>query len=181
MNPFRTALDAGNQPMNNDPVHPDLFTLPASLRAVDALLAREAARSGVPHGLVDRVFAASVIHLPALVEIDTSPARLRLTHGVDHVRGGLATRSGRLVGWGRFALAACMGLAFVLGGRMLLHSAPPVRVAATEFSLELRGISDLVAFGDEVEDVDLIFEARRAEYDDIERDLQALHTALGSR
>lgn len=78
------------------------------LRPVDELLAREGARQRVPEGLAQRIYEASVTHLPV-------PAVTR--RGRSFWVEPLV--QGRFALWGRLAMAASIGLAFVISLRVM--------------------------------------------------------------
>ena len=80
----------------------------SALRAIEGLLAREAARTGVPPGLARRVYQGSVGGLPVLPK---QPRR--------RPRSGLQPLVlGRFALWGRLAMAASIGLAFIVASNV---------------------------------------------------------------
>ncbi len=80
--------------------------LPSELRVTDELLAQMVAREPVPAGLNERIFRASVTALPA---------RLRLHRATRHAApaGPRRLQFHRPV-WGQLAMAASIGIAFVV-------------------------------------------------------------------
>lgn len=98
---MNTPIDRLTGAMDNPDSDPALW-------AIDALLAREAARTGVPAGLARRVYQGSVGGLPVL---SRQPRR--------SPRSGLQPLVfGRLAVWGRLAMAASIGLAFIVASNV---------------------------------------------------------------
>ncbi len=108
----------------------------SALRAIEGLLAREAARTGVPPGLARRVYQGSVGGLPVL------PRQHRW-----RPRSGLQPLVlGRFAVWGRLALAASIGLAFIVAGNVG-RVGSRTRLAALSPDMELV-LLDLAGLGD---------------------------------
>jgi hypothetical protein len=94
---------------------------PPELRAVDELLGRYAHRQLTPAGLIDRVFDASVGLLPS---------RRRREH-VLRLQPAITDSL-----WGRLAMAASIGLAFIVAGR-ILPTGDPVSLLSPDVELAL--------------------------------------------
>lgn len=112
--------------MRRDPQqNPNPDSLPKEiapdLRAIDRRLGRLAASRRVPDGLSDRVRRASNAGLPAPASARSRrPAR---TVWKPRLAGSSLDWRVMAAGWGRLALAAALGFAFVVGG-VLLNNAP---------------------------------------------------------
>ena len=98
---------------------------PPELRSLDAMLARQAGRLRVPPGLIQRVFEASVAGLP-------SPRQV--WRRASHPEPVIATVSL----WSRLALAASIGLAFIVATQSLRRPAGPL-LLSPEMELVLMG------------------------------------------
>ncbi len=169
--------------------HPDLTPglLDPELRRLDARLTNQARRLDVPPGLADRVFEASVGHLPA--------RRLRFT---PTPRQTIRIRRQRL---GRLALAAGIALAFVLSARMLqsitptttpeqlaIHT-PPHATPNDQIPVDMQGSSQLVALSMNAErllyefaaptgeDISYLAETRYTTLADLDADWRAFKNA----
>ena len=129
MNPPPRRLTDGMTPDPNSPAAPGPDPESAlaewadwpHLRPINEMLAGEASRVPLPPGLVQRVYQASVTHLAGPPEIARRPARSYWVEPLIH---------GRLAAWGRLAMAASIGVAFLVSLRVMRFqpraSAPPV-------------------------------------------------------
>ncbi|MHC4947654.1 MAG: hypothetical protein ACYTG1_05265 [Planctomycetota bacterium] len=138
---------------------------------LDARLVRDARHGRVPSGLVDRVFRASAGLLPA-------PAPLPLRSPGVPATGAL---------WGRLAMAASVGLAFVVGSWLLraerTRPGPPVHVAVAPAGLATSRVLDReaeqVLFGaDGSSEVGYLLETRDLTLDDLSSELAMLVAEL---
>lgn len=101
--------------------------------------------------------------------------------------GGIAVhrRTSRGIAWGRLAMAACMAVGFALAGSMLTTRPATPPTISTNSSFIFLPISDrseielLLELGDD--QAGAILTARDSEYDDLDRELQALNVVLSTR
>lgn len=161
-------------PESPDALPPDTE---ASLIALDRQLRDLARLQPTPPGLVDRVYRASVGRLPQAV-----PATLPFRRSAADPR--------RTWWWGQVALAASLGLAFVLAGRVLLAPTPegqnnPTMLAANSSPTD-RMISDAdLLTDDEIRllmpesDVDYLLATRTLTMDELNGDVDRLYADLG--
>ena len=130
----------------------------SALRAIEGLLAREAARTVVPPGLAHRVYQGSVGGLPITSQPRRRP-RSRLQPLV----------LSRFAVWGRLAMAASIGLAFIVASTV----GSPTRLAALSPDVELV-LLDLAGLGD----VDHLLITREMTFRDLAGDVAAMAVAL---
>ena len=152
---MNTPIDRLTGAMNNPDSDPALW-------AIEALLAREAARTGVPPGLARRVYQGSVGGLPVL----SRQPRRSPRHGLEPLVFV------RLAFWGRLAMAASIGLAFVVAsnvGRVDSRT----RLAAISPDVELV-LLDLAGLGD----VDHLLITREMTFRDLDGDVAAMAVTL---
>jgi hypothetical protein len=110
-------------------VEPLPAEFPAELRRIDRALHADAGRFVVPDGLEERVFDASVELLPNRGRAGRGGARRLRVVGVRRP-GGPARSWGRSQ-WGRMALAASLGLAFLVAAFVMQRGASrPMPVAS---------------------------------------------------
>ncbi len=108
----------------------------SALRAIEELLGREAARTGVPPGLARRVYQGSVGGLPVLPRQPRQRPRYEVQPLV----------FGRFAVWGRLAMAASIGLAFIVASNVG-RVGSRTRLAALSPDVELV-LLDLAGLGD---------------------------------
>ncbi len=137
----------------------------SALRAIEEMLAREAARTGVPPGLARRVYQGSVGGLPVL------PRQYRR-----RPRSGLQPLVlGRLAVWGRLAMAASVGLAFIVASNVG-RVGSRTRLATLSPDVELV-LLDLAGLGD----VDHLLITREMTFRDLTGDVAAMAVDLDMR
>lgn len=152
---MNTPIDRLTGAMDNPDSDPALW-------AIEALLAREAARTAVPAGLARRVYQGSVGGLPVL---SRQPRR--------SPRSGLQPLVfGRLAVWGRLAMAASIGLAFIVASNVG-RVGSPTRLAALSPDLELV-LLDLAGLGD----VDHLWITQKMTFRDLAGDVAAMAVNL---
>ncbi len=135
-----------------------------ALWAIEALLAREAARTVVPPGLARRVYQGSVGGLPVPSRQPRRP------------RSGLQPLVlGRLAFWGRLAMAASIGLAFIVASNVG-RVGSRTRLAALSPDVELV-LLDLAGLGD----VDHLLITREMTFRDLAGDVAAMAVNLDMR
>ncbi len=134
----------------------------SALRAIEELLEREAARTEVPPGLARRVYQGSVGGLPVL---PTQP-RQRPQYGVQPLL------LGRFAAWGRLAMAASIGLAFIVAGN-IGRVGSRTRLAALSPDVELV-LLELAGLGD----VDHLLITREMTFRDLTGDVAAMAVDL---
>ncbi len=133
-----------------------------ALWAIEALLAREAARTAVPPDLARRVYQGSVGGLPVLSGQPKRRPRSELQPLV----------FGRLAFWGRLAMAASIGLAFIVAtnvGRVGSRT----QLAALSPDMELV-LLDLAGLGD----VDHLWITQKMTFRDLDGDVAAMAANL---
>ncbi len=131
----------------------------SALQAIEELLAREAARTMVPPGLARRVYQGSVGGLPILPR--------------QRPRSGLQPLVlGRLAVWGRLAMAASVGLAFIVASNVG-RVGSRTRLATLSPDVELV-LLDLAGLGD----VDHLLITREMTFRDLAGDVAAMAVHL---
>lgn len=133
--------------------------------AVERLLDRVAKAVPMPEYLEDGVFEASINHLP-------QRGRMRISQTQSTVHTTVRKRSLQFSFLGRFAMAASIGLVFVVGvfsvqKPSLLFSIPISAETPTEWDYGIADAETLIDLGD-------------MSYSDIESELNALELALNN-
>ncbi len=131
----------------------------SALRAIEELLGREAARTGVPPGLARRVYQGSVGGLPVLRRQPRQRPRYEVQPLV----------FGRFAVWGRLAMAASIGLAFIVASNVGSRT----RLAALSPDAELV-LLDLAGLGD----VDHLWITQEMTFRDLAGDVAAMAVNL---
>lgn len=157
---------------DHGPPAPQGSPLPAELETVDAMLAGHARRQAVPPGLVERVFDASVGLLPSprrRAHPSWTPGPLRFP----------------TAWWGRLALAASIGLAFVVAVRTMPLGSPELPPLTHEVELALLdyagGQEFVLTLGDlqpQLGEVDSLLMTRDMRFRDLAGDLESLAAKL---
>ena len=136
------------------------------LRDLDGLLREQARRVDLPTGLCDRIYRASVAALPQRPQPEQRPRRAIRREAVTRWRG-------------RLAVAASLGLAFVLAAVLVEPpTAPPAGIAATGAELYLDRAEWFGEEPRELEEWTVAYEldafALRASYDDFTGEIEAM-------
>ncbi len=152
---MNTPLDRLTDAMHN----PDSDS---ALRAIEELLARDAARTRVPPGLARRVYQGSVGGLPVLPRQPRQRPRYEVQPLV----------LGRFAVWGRLAMAASIGLAFIVAGNVG-RVGSRTRLATLSPDVELV-LLDLAGLGD----VDHLLITREMTFRDLAGDVAAMAVDL---